>query len=86
MNNLVALDFVELNAAQFCVWLAIGAVYRGWARSASGDTGEGIPWIEQGIRDYRATGTVVGFPGHLARKAEALHLADRNFNALEAIN
>jgi glycogen debranching enzyme len=29
---------------------------------------------------------VVGLPGHLARKAEALHLADRTSEALEAIN
>jgi hypothetical protein len=41
------------------------------------DTAEGISWIEQGIRDYRATGTVLGLPAHLARKAEALHLEDR---------
>ena len=46
----------------------------------------GILWIEQGIRDIRATGTVLGLPAHLARKAEALHLADRTSEALEAIN
>src|SRR5262249_19004275 len=34
---------------------------------------EGITWIEQGIRDYRATGSVLGLPDQLARKAEALH-------------
>ena len=69
-----------------CIWLAVGAIFRGWARSASGDTAEGIPWIEQGIRDYRATGSVLGLPYYLARKAEALHLADRTSEALEAIN
>jgi Transaldolase/Fructose-6-phosphate aldolase len=35
-----------------------GMDLRGWARSASGDTAEGIPWIEQGIRDFQATGVV----------------------------
>ena len=65
--------------------LALGAIYRGWARSASGNTAEGIPWIEQGIRDLRASGTVLDLPGNLARKAEALHLADRTSEALEAI-
>ena len=50
------------------------------------DTAEGIPWIEQGIRDIRATGTVLTVPGYLARKAEALYLADRTSEALEAIN
>ena len=38
-----------------------------------------------GIRDYRATGTVLGLPGHLAKKAEALHLADRTSEDLESI-
>jgi tetratricopeptide (TPR) repeat protein len=70
----------------FAYWLALGAIYRGWARSASGNTAEGIPWIEQGMRDLRATGQVVGLPLHLAGKAEALHLADRTSEALEAIN
>jgi hypothetical protein len=31
-------------------------------------------------------GPVLGLPGHLARKAEALHLADRTPEALEAID
>ena len=65
---------------------SVGTVWRGWARSASGETAEGIPWLEHGIRDLRATGTVLGVPSHLARKAEALYLADRASEALEAIN
>ena len=44
------------------------------------------PWIEQGIRDSRATGTVLSLPYYLGLKAEALHLADRTSEALEAIN
>jgi adenylate cyclase len=80
-------ELIELSTRQnFAYWLATGAIFRGWARSASGNTVEGIPWIEQGIRDLRATGTVLDLPGHLARKAEALHLADRTSEALEAIN
>ena len=67
-------------------WLALGAIYRGWARSASGNTAEGISLIEQGIRNLRETGTVLALPHYLARKAEALHLADRTSEALEAIN
>lgn len=55
-------------------------------RATFGDTAQGIPWIEQGIRDFRVTGSVLGLPGHLALKAEALHLADRTSEALEAIN
>ena len=80
-----ASDLIELSTRHnFLYLLALGAISRGWARSASGNTTEGIPWIEQGIRDLRATGTLM--PAHLARKAEALHLADRTSEALEAIN
>jgi hypothetical protein len=47
-------DLIELSTRHhFAHWLAVGSIHRGWARSASGDTAEGIPWIEQGIRDFR---------------------------------
>ena len=83
----LASALVELSTRHhYAQWLAIGSILHGWARSASGDTAEGIPWIEHGIRDLRATGAVLGLPSHLARKAEALHLADRTSEALEAIN
>jgi tetratricopeptide (TPR) repeat protein len=83
----LASDLIELSTRHnFFYWLAIGAIHRGWARSALGNTAEGIRWIEQGIRDLRATGTVLGLPAHLARKAEAFHLADRTSEAFEAIN
>jgi len=83
----LASDLIELSTRHsFVYWLAIGAIYRGWARSASGDTAEGIPWIEQGIRDSRATGAVLSLPLFLALKAEALHLANRTSEALETTN
>ena len=82
----LASDLIELSTRHnFAHWLAIGSILRGWARSASGDTAEGISWIEDGIRDYRATGAIAGLPYFLALKAEALHLADRTSEALEAI-
>jgi hypothetical protein len=43
-------------------------------------------WIEQGIRDLRATDTVLAIPFFLTLKADALHLANRTSEALEAIN
>jgi hypothetical protein len=83
----LASDLIELSARHnFLYWLAMGVIWRGWARSVSGDSAEGIPWIEQGIRDLRATGSVLGRPSSLARKVEALHLADRTSEAPEAIN
>jgi serine/threonine protein kinase len=83
----LASDLIELSTRHnFVYWLATGEVHRGWARSVSGNTAEGIPWIDQGIRYYRATGSVLGLPPFLARKAEALYVADRTSEALEAIN
>jgi tetratricopeptide (TPR) repeat protein len=83
----LASDLIELSTRHNLVYfLNISAIGRGWARSASGNTAEGISLIEQGIRDLRATGTVLALPHYLARKAEALHLADRTSEALEAIN
>ena len=82
----LASELLELSARHnFVHWSASGAIWRGWARSALGDTAEGIPWIERGIRDLRATGTTLVVPLWLAVKAEALLLADRISEALEAI-
>jgi len=83
----LASDLIELSTRHhFALWQATGAIWHGWARSTSGDTAEGIPWIEHGIRDFRASGTATGLPFWLAVKAEALHLADRTSEALEVVN
>ncbi len=51
--NAYASDLIELSTRQnFATWLAAGEVLRGWARSARGNTAEGISWIEDGIKDY----------------------------------
>src|SRR3984893_9667390 len=81
-----ASNMIELSTRlNFPFWLAMGTVYRGWARSAPGDTAEGISWIVQGIEDYRATGSITDLSYFLALKAECLYLADRTLEALEAI-
>src|SRR5262249_2590758 len=81
-----AAEVIEVSTHQnFEAWLASGAILRGWARSASSKTAEGISWIEDGIRDYRTTGSILAVPYWLAMKAGALHLADRTSEALEAI-
>ena len=82
----LASELIELSTRQnFALWLPIGGVLRGWARSASGDTDEGISCIEDGIKDYRATGSIAMLPYFLALKAEVLHLAGRTSESLEAI-
>jgi len=83
----LASDTIELSARQnFAFWLAGGEVLRGWARSACGDTAEGLARIEGGIEDWMATSAILWVSYFLALKAEALYLADRTSEALEAIN
>jgi serine/threonine protein kinase/tetratricopeptide (TPR) repeat protein len=83
----LASDLTELATRHNLVYfLNISAIGRGWARSVSSNTAEGISLIEQGIRNLRETGTVLALPHYLAQKAEALHLAHRTSEALEAIN
>jgi adenylate cyclase len=80
-------DLIELSTRHhYAQWLAVGSILRGWARSASGETSDGISWIEDGTRNYRATGAVLAMPFYLALKAEALYLADRISEALEVLN
>jgi tetratricopeptide (TPR) repeat protein len=82
----LASDLIELSTLHnFAHLLATGAVCRGWARSASGNTGAGIAGIEEGIGDYRAIGSMILLPFFLALKAEALYFADRTSEALDAI-
>ena len=83
----VASDLIELSTRQnFASWLAGGEVLRGWARSASGDTAQGISWILDGIDDWRAATGPMLMPYLLALKAEALYVADRTTEALEVID
>ena len=82
----LASNVIELSTRyNFAFFLAIGSILRGWARSASGDATEGVSCIEDGIRAYRAPGSMLGMPFYLALKAEALYLADRTHVALAAL-
>jgi predicted ATPase len=82
----MATDVIELSTRQnFAAWQAAGAVLRGWVRCRSGHPAEGISLIEGGIQGLQATGSILGVPYCLGLKAEALHFADRTYEALEAI-
>jgi tRNA A-37 threonylcarbamoyl transferase component Bud32/tetratricopeptide (TPR) repeat protein len=81
-----ASKMIELSSRQnFTTWLPHADVLRGWARAASGDTVEGISWIEDGLKNTRATGVMLTVPFLLGLNAEALHLTYRTAEALEAI-
>jgi predicted ATPase len=83
----LASDLTYLSTRQsFAFFVAGGDVLRGWARSACGQTAEGIALIEHGIADWVATGAKLVIPYYLALKAEALHHANRTSEALEAIS
>ena len=82
----LASDLIDLSTRQhFAQWRAGGKVFRGWARSASGSTAEGLTLIEEAIAEWRAPGSMLVVPYWLALKAEALHLAERLTEALEAV-
>ncbi len=82
----LASDLIELSTRYgFELWLAIGKIFLGSARSASGSTAEGLLWIEDGIDEFQATGTMSWISYFLALKAEALHSAGRGSESLQAI-
>jgi predicted ATPase len=52
-------DVIELSTRHnIASWLAAAAILRGWARTVSGHTAEGIAWVEDGIRDHRKIGAM----------------------------
>ena len=59
-------------------WIALGAIYRGWARAFS--VTQPKVFVDRGRnRVFRANGSMLGMPFYLALKAEALHLANRTW-------
>jgi MalT-like TPR region len=60
-----ASKMIELSTRHHLLhWLALGTIHRGWALCASGNPSEGIPGIEQGIRDFQKMGPVLGLISH----------------------
>ena len=84
--ELYSSELIELSTRhRFAYWMGEGLLYRGWALSFAGKCAEGILSIERGISDFRATGALDLGGYNLALKAEALYMADRSYDALEAI-
>ena len=52
--------------------LAVGTIFRGWARAMSGQSAEGVALLRDGLAAYRATGAAVFVPFFLTLLAEAL--------------
>jgi predicted ATPase len=65
-------ELIALSREQgFPYWLAIGTIYRGWALAEQGQGEEGIAQVRQGLAAYRATGSELFRPYHLAQLAGA---------------
>jgi len=83
--ELYSSELIELSTChRFALWMAAGVIYRGWKLCAAGRSAEGLLSIEQGIRGLRAAGEL-DLLTSTTLKAEALYLADRSYEALEAI-
>jgi predicted ATPase len=81
-----ASDLIELSTRHhFAPWLATGEILHGWVRSVSGHAAAGVLRIEQGINDWRATGSSFFMSLWLGLKSETLYLANRTSEALAAI-
>jgi predicted ATPase len=55
----------------FPLWIAHGAIMRGWALAQQGQAQEGIAQMTQGLQAYHATGAAIRRPHFLALLAEA---------------
>jgi hypothetical protein len=70
----LASELIEVSTRHHCGhWLLVGAIYRGWARSAAGKTVEGTAWIEQGVRLGKPT-EQVEHPATVSRLTRSFHL------------
>ncbi len=81
-----ASELVELSTRyHFAFFLAVGEVFLGWARCALGDRDSGLRRINEGIVEYRATGSTLNLSYLLALKSEALYETDRVAEALDTL-
>jgi predicted ATPase len=63
---------IALSAEQgFPHWLALETILQGWTLAEQGQTEEGIAQMQQGLAAYRAIGSQLSLPYHLALLAEA---------------
>ena len=83
----LATELIELcTRRNFALWLTGGAVFRGWAQDALGNTAQALVWIEDGLSDLRAIGANLFLPLYLGLKADVLHAANRDSDALKTIS
>jgi class 3 adenylate cyclase/predicted ATPase len=69
----------------FVVYITIGKIMRGWHLAAIGQATDGIPMLQQGLTDYRATGSKLTLPFFLMTLAEAYGKAGQPEKGLDTL-
>jgi predicted ATPase len=70
----------------FPLWRAQGTTYRGWIKTKNGDIVEGISLLRSGLTDWRATGSEVGVPHHIALLAGAYEIGGQTEEAASLLD
>jgi predicted ATPase len=68
------------------VGLANATMLRGWARVMQGETDHGIALMQEGLANWRKTGSKIHFPYRLARAVEAHLIAGNTDDGLRLID
>ena len=63
------------NEQGFPRWRALGAIYRGWAITRTGDVAEGLSLLRSGSTAFRCAGDAIWTPHYTALLAEAHEIA-----------
>jgi class 3 adenylate cyclase/predicted ATPase len=70
----------------FPLYGALGTIYRGWAKSRTGDVAEGIELLRSGSTVYSVTGAETRISYHIALLAKAFQIAGQVEEALSLLN
>ena len=89
-NHVQALKCAEASATVsaehgYRFWLAGGTIIGGWALAAGGDVSAGVNRLRQGLRDWRATGSVTYMTYYLGLLAAALQRQGEIEQALDVV-
>ena len=66
----------------FPFWRALGTIFRGWIKVKNGDVTDGMSLLHSGMAAFRAIGTEVWVPHHIALLARACDIAGQIEEAL----
>jgi predicted ATPase len=70
----------------FPLYGALGAIYRGWGKTRTGDVAEGISLLRSGSSAYSATGAKIRITYHIALLAKACEIAGQFEEAMSLVN